>query len=63
MINAERQYVPNQWGITPSEEDDLYNNVLRKIGHYSLTSKGREETGQEGMARIGFKYLKDIYNK
>lgn len=63
MINAERQYVPSQWGITSSEEDDLYNNVLRKIGHYSLTAKGREETGQEGMARIGFKYLKDIYNK
>ncbi len=61
MVNADNEYAPNQWSITPEEEDDLYNNVLRKIGYYSLTAKGREETGQEGMARMGFKYLKDIY--
>jgi hypothetical protein len=64
MINqAKGRYVSDQWSMTSSDEDDLYNNILRKIGYHSLTALGREEAKPEGMAKIGFRYLKEIYNK
>lgn len=63
MINSDNNYVKDQWSMTESDEDDLYNNILRKIGYHSLTALGREEAKPEGMAKIGFRYLKEIYNK